>query len=60
MNHQVSAIQLVGFDIDGVLTDGSIIVDDDGVESKRFHVRDGFAIQAAMEMGLKVAALSGR
>ena len=55
-----SAIKLIVFDVDGVLTDGSIIVDDHGTESKRFHVRDGFAIKAAMSMGLKVAVLTGR
>ena len=53
-------IKLIVFDVDGVLTDGTIIVDDHGVESKRFHVRDGFAIKAAMSMGLKVAVLTGR
>ena len=34
-------IKLLVFDVDGVLTDGSIIVDDSGRESKRFYVRDG-------------------
>jgi len=55
-----SAIQLMIFDVDGVLTDGSIIVDDHGTESKRFHVRDGFAIKAAISLGLKIGVLTGR
>ncbi len=55
-----SSIKLLVFDVDGVLTDGSIVVDDHGVESKRFHVRDGFAIRAAMSLGLKVGVLTGR
>ncbi len=55
-----SAIKLLIFDVDGVLTDGAIHVDDHGVESKRFHVRDGFAIKAAMSLGLKVGVLTGR
>jgi 3-deoxy-D-manno-octulosonate 8-phosphate phosphatase (KDO 8-P phosphatase) len=55
-----SAIQFMVFDVDGVLTDGSIIVDDHGTESKRFHVRDGFAIKAAISLGLKVGVLTGR
>lgn len=54
------AIKLMIFDVDGVLTDGSIIVDDHGTESKRFHVRDGFAIKAAISLGLKVGVLTGR
>ncbi|MCC7409475.1 MAG: HAD-IIIA family hydrolase [Phycisphaeraceae bacterium] len=56
----LSQIALLILDVDGVLTDGSIVVDDDGRELKRFHVRDGFAIKAAMSVGLKIGVLSGR
>jgi 3-deoxy-D-manno-octulosonate 8-phosphate phosphatase (KDO 8-P phosphatase) len=56
----LSNIALIIFDVDGVLTDGSIIVDDHGIESKRFHVRDGFAIKAAARVGLKVGVITGR
>ena len=55
-----SSIKLIVFDVDGVLTDGAIVLDDNGVEAKHFYVRDGFAIRAAQEMGLKIAALTGR
>ncbi len=55
-----ASIRLVVFDVDGVLTDGGIYVDDRGFESKRFHVRDGFAIRAAMNLGYQVAILTGR
>jgi len=57
---ELSAIKLLIFDVDGVLTDGSIIVNDQGIESKRFHVRDGFAMKAAMSLGLQVGVLTGR
>ena len=57
---ETNAIRLVVFDVDGVLTDGSIIIDDRGIESKRFHVHDGFAIRAAMSIGIHVAILTGR
>ena len=53
-------IKLVVLDVDGVLTDGSIIVDDRGVEAKRFYARDGLGIKAAMAAGLKVGVLSAR
>jgi len=53
-------IRLIIFDVDGVLTDGSIIISDSGVESKRFNVRDGLAIRAAMACGLKVGILTSR
>lgn len=51
---------LLILDVDGVLTEGSIIMDDHGVQSKRFHVRDGFAIREAMRVGLSVGILTGR
>ncbi|MCC6581254.1 MAG: HAD-IIIA family hydrolase [Phycisphaeraceae bacterium] len=54
------SIKMIVFDVDGVLTDGGIIVSDHGVESKRFHVRDGFAIKAAMKVGMQVGVITGR
>ncbi len=65
MNHANSTdrhagIKLVVLDVDGVLTDGSIIIDDNGVESKHFHVRDGAAIALWIKLGRRVAILSGR
>lgn len=56
----VNAIKLIAFDIDGVLTDGSIYLDDSGREFKRFHVRDGMAIAAALSLGVRVGFISGR
>lgn len=57
---KAAAIKLIVFDVDGVLTDGSIIIDDNGFETKHFHVRDGFAIRAAMRFGLQVGIITGR
>ncbi len=56
----LDTIQLIVFDCDGVLTDGSIYVDDHGHETKRFYVRDGFAMKLAPTMGLQVAVMTGR
>ncbi len=53
-------IKLLLFDVDGVLTDGTIIVHADGSESKQFHIRDGAAIVWAQRVGLKVGLLSAR
>src|SRR6478609_5467467 len=47
-------------DVDGVLTDGGIIFNDDGVESKRFNVLDGFAIKLAQKLGIHTAIITGR
>ena len=53
-------IELLVVDVDGVLTDGVIAVDDHGVETKNFYVRDGSAIHLWRKSGRKVAILSGR
>jgi YrbI family 3-deoxy-D-manno-octulosonate 8-phosphate phosphatase len=53
-------VRLLCFDVDGVLTDGTIVVGPDGGEWKRFHVRDGLGIVAALRAGLMVAFVSGR
>ena len=47
-------------DVDGVLTDGSIVLDDRGVETKHFHVRDGTAFGLWRKAGKRAAILSGR
>ena len=60
LRRRLSRIRLLAFDVDGVLTDGTIIVGPDGGEWKRFHVRDGLGIVAALRAGLLVAFVSGR
>jgi len=55
-----AAIELLLFDVDGVLTDGVIALDDRGVETKHFHVRDGSAIAIWRRLGKRAAILSGR
>ncbi|WP_442510911.1 KdsC family phosphatase [Novipirellula sp. SH528] len=47
-------------DVDGVMTDGRIVYDDHGVETKRFHVRDGLGIKLWMKSGFSFAILSAR
>ena len=53
-------IELLIVDVDGVLTDGVIAVDDRGVETKHFHVRDGLAFAMWHRAGKHSAILSGR
>ena len=53
-------IELLVLDVDGVLTDGSIIINADGSESKSFSLLDGHGIRMWRRAGLKVAFLSGR
>jgi len=53
-------IKLLILDVDGVLTDGSIILDNEGNEFKAFHVRDGHGIKMLEKAGVKVAIITGR
>ena len=53
-------IKMLVLDVDGVLTDGSILIDSNGSESKFFNVVDGHGIWMWQKAGLKVAFLSGR
>lgn len=53
-------IKLLILDVDGVLTDGSIILDNDGNELKAFHVRDGHGIKMLQRAGITVAIITGR
>lgn len=53
-------IKLLVLDVDGVMTDGSIILDNEGNELKRFHVRDGHGLKMLQKAGIKVAIITGR
>jgi len=53
-------VRLLVLDVDGVLTDGTVSLDDAGVESKSFHVRDGAAIAIWIRLGLHLAIISSR
>ena len=53
-------IKLLILDVDGVLTDGSIILDNGGNEFKSFHVRDGHGIKMLVRAGIVVAIITGR
>ena len=53
-------IKLLITDVDGVLTDGGIIYDDNGLEYKRFNVKDGFIVSHLRKSGILVGAITGR
>ena len=58
--HHAKTIELLLLDVDGVLTDGRITYTSSGDEIKNFHVRDGSGLKLWMNLGKKVAILSGR
>jgi 3-deoxy-D-manno-octulosonate 8-phosphate phosphatase (KDO 8-P phosphatase) len=57
---RLNEIKLLVLDVDGVLTEGQLIYNGDGSESKIFNVHDGHGIKLWLRAGLKVAFLSGR
>ena len=60
MKAKIKKIKVLALDVDGVLTDGGIIVDSDGREIKKFNVLDGFGIVVAGKAGLKIAIITAR
>lgn len=54
--HKIKAFVL---DIDGVLTDATVLVTETGEQLRRFNVRDGYALQLAVKKGYRVCAISG-
>ncbi len=57
---KMKMVTLLVLDVDGVLTDGKIIIDDLGNESKNFNVRDGHGLKLLMRSGIDVVFLTGR
>jgi 3-deoxy-D-manno-octulosonate 8-phosphate phosphatase (KDO 8-P phosphatase) len=53
-------IQALVLDVDGVLTDGGVVLDDGAGETKRFHSRDGVGIRLALTAGWRVLFLTAR
>lgn len=57
---RAARIKLVVFDVDGVLTDGSLYLCDDGQEIKAFHSRDGHGMKMLQRTGVPIAIITGR
>lgn len=53
-------IELILSDVDGVLTDGGIMYDNQGIEHKQFHIRDGLGIKLWQRAGFKFGVLTAR
>ncbi len=60
MNEKIKKIKVLAMDVDGVLTDGRIIINGDGSETKNFDVQDGFGLVLLKKAGLKTAVISAR
>lgn len=53
-------IKLLLLDVDGVMTDGTIIYDDNNIQTQTFYVRDGLGIRLLMLAGIEVGVITGR
>ena len=60
IHEKAKQIRLVIFDVDGVLTDGSLFIGDDGQEYKAFCSRDGHGMKMLQKTGVELAIITGR
>jgi YrbI family 3-deoxy-D-manno-octulosonate 8-phosphate phosphatase len=60
LEQRCQQIELVLADVDGVLTPGQIIFNNQGIESKQFHIRDGLGIRLWQRAGYKFGVITGR
>ncbi|MBN1850215.1 MAG: HAD-IIIA family hydrolase [Deltaproteobacteria bacterium] len=60
IKERAEQIKLLILDIDGVMTDGHIVINEQGEEIKTFHVRDGQGLKWLIKGGIEVAIISGR
>lgn len=60
VRQKATRVRLLLLDVDGVLTDGGIFIDDRGIETKRFDVRDGQGITLLRRAAIEVGFITGR
>lgn len=60
LQRKAAEIRLVIFDVDGVLTDGSLFLGDDGQEYKAFHSKDGHGMKMLQATGVAIGIITGR
>ncbi len=60
ITEKLKQIRLVIFDVDGVLTDGSLIMGDDGQEYKAFNAKDGHGMRMLQDSGIEIGIISAR
>jgi len=60
IENKLKKIKLLLLDVDGVLTDGSIIYNDNSEETKVFNVKDGLGIRLLIEAGISIGIITGR
>ena len=59
INYDLNKIKAIIFDIDGVLSAETIPMDSNGVPMRTVNIKDGYAIQLAMKLGLRIVIMTG-
>ena len=60
LDERCKSIRLLLCDVDGVLTDGLVVLDNQGIETKAFHIRDGLGIKLWQRAGYQLGFVTGR
>ena len=60
LRERARRLKLMAFDVDGVLSDGTLFYTDEGVEIKSFDSRDGHGLRMMMKAGITLAVITGR
>lgn len=60
LDSKIAKIKMLILDVDGVLTDGSLLLGCNDLEMKSFNIQDGFGIKVAQRAGLKFSIITGR
>lgn len=60
MEERLKRLKLLLFDVDGILTDGRIVFDNNGVETKAFDVKDGHGMKLLQRAGVRLGIITGR
>ncbi|WP_227429659.1 KdsC family phosphatase [Psychrobacter sp. I-STPA6b] len=58
--NEAGKVKLLALDVDGILSNGQIIYDANGIETKAFYVQDGVGVKALKKYGIKTAIITGR
>jgi 3-deoxy-D-manno-octulosonate 8-phosphate phosphatase (KDO 8-P phosphatase) len=56
---KLNNVKVLMFDVDGVFTDGSITLMENGDQIRTFNIKDGYAVQLAIKAGVKIAVITG-
>ena len=59
INYDLRKIRAIIFDVDGVLSQETIMLPPEGIPNRTVNIKDGYAIQLAMKLGLRIAIMTG-